>query len=112
MAIDYFEVGQRVRKYRKAMNISQEQLAELADISVTHMSHIETGNTKMSLGVFEIIASALHVSMDNLLYGERETIRSASLAEISEILDTCNPEQINIIVDVVKATKIALDKHL
>lgn len=44
--MDYYEIGQRIRRFRKARGFSQEELAEKADISVTHMSHIETGNTK------------------------------------------------------------------
>ena len=49
--MDYYKIGQRIRKFRKANNLSQEQLAEKIGISVTHLSHIETGNTKLSLQV-------------------------------------------------------------
>ena len=38
----YFEIGQRIRRYRKACGLSQEALAGRVGISVTHMSHIET----------------------------------------------------------------------
>ena len=38
----------------------EEQLAEKVDISTTHMSHIETGSTKLSLQVFGELAEALH----------------------------------------------------
>ena len=44
----YFDIGQRIRRYRKACGLSQEALAQKVGISVTHMSHIETGNTKLS----------------------------------------------------------------
>ena len=50
--MDYYAIGQRIRYYRKTQGLSQEQLAEKVDISTTHMSHIETGNTKLSLQVF------------------------------------------------------------
>ena len=66
--MDYYAIGQRIRKYRKAKGLSQEQLAEMVDISTTHMSHIETGNTKLSLQVFADLAEALQVSVDSLLY--------------------------------------------
>lgn len=46
--MDYYEIGQRIRKMRKAHEFSQEELAEKIGISTTHMSHIETGNTKLS----------------------------------------------------------------
>ena len=41
----YYEIGQRIRKMRKAHEFSQEELAEKIGISTTHMSHIETGNS-------------------------------------------------------------------
>lgn len=65
--MDYYKIGQKIRKYRKANGLSQEQLAGRIGISVTHMSHIETGNTKLSLPVFVDIAKALEVQTDDLL---------------------------------------------
>ena len=66
--MDYYKIGQKIRKYRKAYNLSQEQLAEKVGISVTHMSHIETGNTKLSLPVLVDISKALDVRSDDLLF--------------------------------------------
>lgn len=40
--MDYYKIGQRIRKFRKAYHLSQEQLAEKVGISTTHMSHVET----------------------------------------------------------------------
>lgn len=61
--MDYYEIGQRIRKIRKAHGLSQESLAERVGISNTHMSHIETGNTKLSLPVLVALADALYVPM-------------------------------------------------
>ena len=66
--IDYYEIGQRVRKFRKAYGLSQEELAEKIGISTTHMSHIETGNTKLSLQVLVDLSLALEVKTDELLF--------------------------------------------
>lgn len=108
--MDYREIGRRIRKYRKAHGLSQEQLAERINISVTHMSHIETGNTKLSLPVLVDIACALEVQTDDLLFG-RPAGRAASLAALNEILDRCTTRQIRIITDVARATQTALEKH-
>lgn len=108
--MDYYKIGQKIRKYRKAVGLSQEQLAEQIGISVTHMSHIETGNTKLSLPVFVDIARTLDVSTDDLL-SEKVTERKICDGEINDLLDSCGINQLKIITDVIKATKIALDKH-
>ena len=86
--MDYYQIGQRVRKYRKAQGLSQEELAARVGISVTHMSHIETGNTKLSLPVLVELACALGVQSDDLLF-DRGSERSRVLAELSDTLDRC-----------------------
>jgi len=68
--LNYTEIGQRIRKYRKQQNLSQEQLAEKIGISTTHMSHIETGSTKLSLPVLVDLAMILRVKTDCLLFSE------------------------------------------
>ncbi len=109
--MNYYEIGQRIRKFRKAYNFSQEQLAEKVGISVTHMSHIETGNTKLSLQVFVDIANALSVQTDELLYDIPQINRTVIKQELTEILDSCSQHEIYILVDVLKTLKSALDKY-
>lgn len=75
----YFEIGQRIRRYRKACGLSQEALAGRVGISVTHMSHIETGNTKLSLPVLARIAEELSVGTDALLTDGAETRQGRAL---------------------------------
>ncbi len=108
--LNYYEIGQRIRKFRKALDLSQEQLAEKIDISVTHMSHIETGNTKMSLPVLAALATALSVRTDDLLF-EKPTSRSDINDDIIALLENCNSNELNIIYDVIKATKSAVKKY-
>lgn len=67
-SLDYKAIGQRIRQYRKLKKLSQEELSEKIGISPTHMSHIETGGTKLSLPVLVEIAKSLNVSTDNLLF--------------------------------------------
>lgn len=109
--MNYYEIGQRIRKIRKANNLSQEQLAEMVGISTTHMSHIETGNTKLSLQVFVDIASALSVQTDELLYDSPAINKTIIKQEISHILDSCTTNDSYVLLDVIKACKTALDKH-
>lgn len=111
IGMDYYEIGQRIRKYRKASNLSQEQLAEKVGISVTHMSHIETGNTKLSLPVLVNIANALSVQTDAIIYENPQVNKTSIKQELSEIIDSCSVNELNVIIDVMKSTKIALDKY-
>ncbi len=109
--MNYFKIGEKVRKYRKAKDMSQEELAEKAGISVTHMSHIETGNTKLSLPVFVKLACALEVQTDDLLYDAQKS-KTVPENELYELTASCTKEELKIILDVAKATKAAIKKHL
>ena len=109
--MDYYAIGQRIRKIRKAHKLSQETLSERIGISVTHMSHIETGNTKLSLPVLVDLAAVLEVRVDDLLYDNSPMKRNAAIEAIIEMLDTCTTPQIKVIEDLVKAAKISLNQH-
>jgi transcriptional regulator with XRE-family HTH domain len=109
--MEYYEIGQRVRKYRKAYNLSQEQLAEQIGISTTHLSHIETGNTKLSLPVLVKLAKTLNVQTDELLYDTSHSSKSIAKKEILSILDACSTKETYILLDILKSVKISLDKY-
>lgn len=109
--MDYYEIGQRIRRFRKARGFSQEELAEKVDISVTHMSHIETGNTKLSLPVFIALSNALEVRTDELLSDHHLKARNAAIEAIIHTLETCSTQQIRIIEDILPAIKTALNKY-
>lgn len=110
--LDYYKIGQRIRKSRKAQGLSQEQLAEMVGISLPHMSHIETANTKLSLPVLVDIAAALGVSTDELLRDEPELRRKEAGADIQKVLDSCDPKQAKAIAKMVRGIKSAMDEYL
>lgn len=109
--MDYYKIGQRIRKYRKAQRLSQELLSEKVGISVTHMSHIETGNTKLSLPVLVQLASALEVRTDDLLFDASPISKITSANDILQVLESCSTKQAQVLKDIVLATKISFDKH-
>ena len=109
--MDYYEIGQRIRRLRKANHLSQEQLAEKVGISVTHLSHIETGNTKLSLPVFVDIANELSVQTDELLYDIPISNNTLVKEEVLSLLESCNTKELYIIIDSIKALKTALNKY-
>ena len=109
--VRYFEIGQRIRRYRKACGLSQEALAGRVGISVTHMSHIETGNTKLSLPVLAKIAEELSVGTDALLTDESKPDKAALSAEVREILDSFEADELAVAIEVLHALRNALAKQ-
>jgi transcriptional regulator with XRE-family HTH domain len=63
--------GQRVRRKRREMGISQERLGELSGQSRNYINRLETGNIQTpTLPIAERIATALGVDV-KALYGEQ-----------------------------------------
>ena len=59
-------IGQRIRNYRTAQNLSQEKLAELSGCHPTYIGQIERGEKNATLESIEKIASALNVPLSQL----------------------------------------------
>ena len=62
----YRYLGLNIAYYRKERGLSQTQLAELLNISRTHMSRIETADCAVSLDVVFCICDVLCVSPSKL----------------------------------------------
>ena len=62
----YKRLGLNIAYYRKEKGLSQSTLAELVNISRTHMSRIETADCAVSLDVVFDICDALCIKPDKL----------------------------------------------
>lgn len=63
----YKQLGLNIAYYRKQAGLSQLELAELVNISRTHMSRIETADCAVSLDIVFAISDKLRVSPSALL---------------------------------------------
>lgn len=61
-------IAQNLRKYRDERNLTQEEVAERAGISVAFLANIERGCKIMSVPVLRSLADSLGLSTDYLLY--------------------------------------------
>lgn len=61
------EVGDRVRHFRKRAKLSQDGLAEKADLHRTYIGSVERGERNISLQNIFRLADALGVSASELL---------------------------------------------
>ena len=62
-------IGLNIKNCRNRMKLTQAQLAEIVDLSTNHISHIESGSSKMSLDTLIDICNALNVSPNEILWG-------------------------------------------
>lgn len=59
--------GRRIKEIRKAKGLSQEKLANLAEIDRTYLPEVERGERNISLVVAEKIANALDEKLSSML---------------------------------------------
>lgn len=111
MGINYFDIGIIIRNTRVLQKMTQEALAEIADLSIAHISHIETGNTKLSLPTIVKIANALAVSVDELLCDSVIQSKEIYANEISDQVMDCNEKESRFISEIVKTTKAAIRRN-
>lgn len=62
-----YEIGNRIRKYRKDSGLTQEQLAEKINVTKSRVSNWEQGINKPDADIIGLICRALNVSPSNLL---------------------------------------------
>ena len=79
--IDYIKKknGRRLAALRNAHGLTQENLAEMLDCSVKHISHAERGITFLSIEKYLILSLYFQCSMDYLLKGSDNPDISAFL---------------------------------
>jgi transcriptional regulator with XRE-family HTH domain len=111
MKLDYKAIGQRIKDTRARIGMSQERMAELAGLSMTHTSHIETGNTKVSLPALVQIANALNVSLDDLVCDSLDKVKIIFKNEITQTVQDCSEQEIRVIADTIIALKSSLRKR-
>jgi len=61
------EVGFNIRRIREEQDLSQEKLAELANLHRTYIGQIERGEKNIGLKNLQKIAKALKVNIKDLL---------------------------------------------
>ena len=86
--MDMRAVGERIRAAREAKRMTQQELAELVDLSPTHVSVIERGVKSPRLETFILIANALEVSADALLIDVVNDASQGVASELSELISS------------------------
>lgn len=91
--IDYEKLGLKIKAVRTSKNLTQDNLAQLVDCNVSHVSNIENAHTKVSLITLLAIANALNTSIDYLLSDQYENSSLALDNEILRALKDCDNEK-------------------
>ena len=99
------EIGDRIRRRRKQLGLTQEDLSNRTDVTTQTISNAELGLKGMRPDTIIRICRALEISTDYLLLGE---IGDSDKSLFSERLATLTPNQMKHLIDIVDITSLMM----
>lgn len=94
---DRIAVGERIKKKRMILGMSQEELAEKIDRATKYCSDIERGMCGMSIETMIAFSKTLDMSMDYMVFGETDALEAArqeqSELALAHVLAKCPERQ-------------------
>lgn len=101
--IDFSYIGKRIRDIRIEKRLTQEDIADYADVNVSHISNIENNKVKISLTLLINICNALGVSIDFLLQNEYSSPSCGIETELMHMLKNMPLEKQETLLRIAKA---------
>jgi len=96
--------GRRIKELRKNCGLSQEELAEKAEVSSKYISRIEMGQSFPSIETLAKLADALNVELKDFFEFAHKTPSQKELKEIlNSLLKETDEEKVRLIVKVARA---------
>lgn len=87
---NYISIGKRIRARRLKLTMTQEELAERANVTCSFIGHLERGEKKPSLEVFVRLCITLNLSADFLLFGKKYLCDKTRCKLAEDILSVIN----------------------
>jgi len=85
-------LGEKIRYLRKSNDLTQQQLADKADIDYSYLGAIERGEKNPTLDIIEKIANGLEIEIYKLFFSikGKEDISEKTDREINHIITLCS----------------------
>jgi len=97
------EIGKNIRGLRTDLELTQPQVAERADITAVHLSHIETGNSTMSIDCLLRLCAALSTTPNDILMGEFELTGKAANAMLQGIMGDLTSDENRLLLEIAES---------
>ena len=81
------ELGEKIKRVRKQRNLTQEELAEMVDISPRSLSNIEVGACFVKSETLEKIIESLNISTEELFANNHIKTNTELICEIDKLIN-------------------------
>ena len=100
--LDFAFIGQRIREVRCEKHLTQEYLAKVTDVNVSHISNIETNKVNVSLTLLVGICNALGITLDYLLENEYHNPTSTLEKELFNVVKEMPKDKLETLLKIAK----------
>lgn len=101
--IDFRRIALKLKETRISKGITQEYVANIADVNTSHISNIENNRVKVSLPTLVQMCNALDTTVDYILADEYTSPQTALEQEILHELQLCPYDTQKQILKIIKA---------
>lgn len=100
--MDYAKLGEKIKRERVHNRLTQEMLAEMAEITSSYVGQIERGERKVTLSKLVRIANVLNVSVDYLLSDTIDMIEDDLEIEVKNAMNNMGEKDKKMVIDIIK----------
>lgn len=93
------EIGRRIQSRRRQLGYTQEQLAEMMDVSIQMVSNLERGNKAIRIDNLVNLSRILQVSTDYILTGRGTSGDNSCMAEKLGKLSDADRRMVEMLID-------------
>ena len=101
----YKELGRRIKALRQKTGLTQEELAEIADLHVSYIGHVEKGTKQSSLKTIRKISDALNISLAELFnFTKKPKIKKEDIAVkyLYKVITSLNKKDRDFLINIIK----------
>ena len=110
-SVNHRQIGYRIKEVREQNHLSQAQLAEITDLSVSYISHLENAKRKASLESIIRIVNALVITVDELLAGVQMNNPAAYQTDIDILMEDCSENEKRFVYELIKISLETMHKN-
>ena len=107
---DLIAIGKRIQNRRKQQGYTQEQLAEMMNVSIQMVSNLERGNKAIRIDNLINLSRILNVSTDYILTGKETTGDITTLADRVGALTHRDRKMVEVLVDFCSNEQVGTEK--
>lgn len=102
LVVDYKLIGSRLKSEREAKQLTQETVAERADITTVYLSKIENGKVHPTLNTLSAICTVIGCDLGTVLLNSASESKDYQSEKVVQLFHACSPEVKPIALELLK----------